>query len=328
MKAGSLTKVVSMVQEAGTPDVPQVARLSLGNGWTARVLLRPSNAPPVPGLQDAVLTQAAWRDWLKQPHSLFPPTDHRDILKQSSTTLVCRLRMPTARGRTLDVICKRRVSRHRHKRLLAMVRLSRPQRTWHRAMALLEAGIPTARPLAVLERRRFGLLFESVLITEYLRNAVDLELLLTVRMRELDPQRVFTLKRELAEGIAAFIHRVQNAGFVHRDFKALNVIVQWNPEIGDQPRISVVDLDGIRRSSAAPSRGHLRMLMRLNVSVDPFRRVSLTDRLRVLQQYLARAGHPRSEWKSLWHRLAAMSDRKRASRARQQERAFRKYGRY
>jgi RIO-like serine/threonine protein kinase len=173
-----------------------------------------------------------------------------------------------------------------------------------------------------------GFLVDSLMITEYLRHAVDLEAFLTVRLRDVDPQVQRRLKPRLADGLAAFVLQLQRAGFIHRDLKALNVIVQWDPESDESPRISLVDLDGLRQSAAAAARGHLRMLMRLNVSVDAFRRVSLADRARVLHRYLARAGRPRSEFKLLWRRLADMSERKREIRTRQQERAFKKYGRF
>lgn len=328
MDAGSLIDSYQGVVSPVATTRPRIGELRLGGGWKARVLLQPTRSNGQAGLGDAGLTADRWRAWLQQPLAWFPPADKRDVLKTSSTTLVCRARMPVATDKHLEVVCKQRNSRHLHKRMLATVRKSRPRRTWEWAMAMLAAGIPTARPLAVLERRRFGLLTGSLLITEYLYNAVDLESLLTVRLRRLEPRRAFRLKSDLADGLAAFIARVHKAGFIHRDLKALNVIVQFDPERCERPRISVVDLDGMRSGSLNGGGGDLRMLMRLNVSVDPFQRVTRTDRLRVLLRYLARTGRPRAQWKQVWHQLADMSQRKRDIRARHQERSFRKYGRY
>lgn len=329
MDVGSLTDGLPAAGDTSRlASAPATACLDLGHGWKALVLTHPAGRKSALCLPNVALTRELWLNWLRLPLSWFPPADKRDILKISSTTLVCRASLPVKPSDSVTVVCKRRVSRHWYKRLSAMVRISRPQRTWNRAVAMLEARLPTAKPLAVLERRRFGLLMESLLVTEYLRNAVDLEGLLTVRMRGLDALQLVRLKHELADGLAAFVWDVQKAGFIHRDLKALNVIVLWDKTSTERPRISVVDLDGMHRSLGPNHRAHLRMLMRLNVSVDPFRRVSLTDRVRVLRQYLLHAGRPVSEWKALWRELSIMSQRKRVVRARHQEKSFRKYGRY
>ncbi|GMV97909.1 MAG: hypothetical protein AMXMBFR83_22620 [Phycisphaerae bacterium] len=185
----------------------------------------------------------------------------------------------------------------------------------------------TARPLAVMERRRFGLLLDSAFITEYLPYAIDLEYLLTVGMRELSAVQARRLKHQLAGALARFVRDLESAGFFHRDLKALNVIVQWRVESSDPPVISLVDLDGLKPGWLGGSRGWMRMLMRLNVSVDGFRRVSLTDRLRLLKRYLDLA-RPDVPWKRAWRDVAALSEHKRRLRDIAQARSFEKYGRY
>lgn len=301
--------------------------LKLEHGWTARVIVTEPRTEGRPGKGSAVLTAQHWRKWLRNPLDWTRQPAKQDLLKTSGTTTVCRIRLPLEEGRHVEAVCKRSRSRYLRKRLLNLFRTSRPTRTWRRARILLENEIPTARPLAVLERRQFGLLRDSMLITEYLHNTVDLETLLTVRMRELDSRRSYQLKAKLTDLLTEFLLRLEAASIYHRDLKALNVIVQWDWDSDDPPRICLVDLDGIKRNWFYGRNSWMRMLMRLNVSVDGFRRVSLTDRARLLRRYLEAQGRTKA-WKQAWRELAILSDRKREVRARQQERSFQKYGRF
>lgn len=287
--------------------------------------VRPPPGPP--GANGTALTQAHWIDWLSNPLKWVQQPQQQDCMKTSATTTVCRVRLPLGDGRFLDAVCKRSKPRHLRRRLLGAFRTSRPTRTWRRAHTLLSRQIATARPLAVVERRRFGLLLDSMIFTEYLPDTVDLEGLLTTRMRGVDNRQAHAIKSQVTTVLAGFLLRLQAAGLYHRDLKALNVIIQWDRETGQPPRICLVDLDGLKRAWTARDGGWKHMLMRLNVSVDAFRRVSRADRLRLLKSFLERGGIS-TPWKQVWRELAVMSERKRRVRDRHQARAFRKYGRF
>ena len=200
--------------------------------------------------------------------------------------------------------------------------------TWKRGHALLHRQIPTARPLAVVERRKWGLLLDSLLITEHIEYANDLDTLLTVQMREMHPTRQRWLKDRLIDSLATIVWSLESRGFSHRDFKAPNVIVQWDALSSTEPRILLVDLDGVRELRGSPQRARLRMLARLNVSLDHCRRVTRTDRARFLTRYLQRSKRSETTWREMWRQVAAFSDRKRNNRDRQQQRKFKKYGRF
>ena len=110
--------------------------------------------------------------------------------------------------------------------------------------------------------------------------------------------------------------------------KAPNVIVQWDPRGDEKPHVVLVDLDGVLPLHGCGKRAARKMVMRLNVSLDHCRRVSRTDRLRFIQRFFSRYGSPVGEWKTIWRELAAMSERKRIARERNQQRKFEKYGRF
>ena len=93
-------------------------------------------------------------------------------------------------------------------------------------------------------------------------------------------------------------------------------------------RVLLVDLDGVHKIRGCPKSATWRMLARLNVSFDHCRRVTLADRARFIKRYLQRVNRSDVSWKQVWERLAGLSDRKREIRDREQQRKFKKYGRF
>jgi len=301
-------------------------RLRLGNGWRGHAYLKCKY--PVPGSVASTMTfQAAqWREWLQDPSRWTGTEQSRYAIKQSASGTVCRSRLPPENAE-LDVICKRSMPRHLGKRIKNCFRQSRALRTWRLANALLNRQVPTARPLAVLERRRAGILLDSLIITEYLEHAHDLDTLLTVKLRELDPERQRRLKLQVIDALAAAFRALHSRGFIHRDLKAPNVMVQWNPDSSEPPRVLFVDLDGVRQVRRVRDRAWIRAMMRLNISLDHCRRVTRTDRLRFLLACLVRPGNPQPEWRPIWRRIAQLSEQKRRRKNLQFEKMMAKYGR-
>jgi len=303
------------------------AQLKLEKRWQGHVFLFAKH--PVPGSRASLLqfTVKQWADWLRDPIERIKTTPRRSIIKDSSSATVCRVQLPIENHEPLEIVIKRAIPRNLLKRIKNTFRTSRAMLTWQRANALLNRQVPTARPLAVLERRRFGLLRDSLIITEYIAHASDLDTVLTVQMRELSEPQQRALKKTLLVSLVDVVRRLHERGFTHRDLKAPNIMVQWNSQSDEPLRVMLVDLDGIRQGRYPRHQAYLKAIMRLNVSLDHCRRVSLTDRLRFLKQYLSRPGRPDPDWKPVWREIADLAELKRQVQSRHQKRMLKKYGR-
>jgi len=295
------------------------SRIRLAGGWYGHVFLQSKR--PVPGSQASslVFTRQQWERWLGRPLEWVRTTDRRKILKDSASVIVCREELPINDVSPLPIVCKRSMPRDM-KRLTSAFRTSRPMLTWKRANALLHRQIPTARPLAVVERRRCGFLLDSLLVTEFLEHAHDLDTLVTIHLRELPVARQRILKNQIIDQIVSILCKLDEGGRIHRDMKAPNVMVQWDADSAAPPRVLLVDLDGVLKPWRKRPDGVIRAIMRLNVSLDHCRLVTRTDRLRFLKRFLERPGQPRTDWKTLWHRIAQWSQTKRALKAQTQQR--------
>lgn len=117
----------------------------------------------------------------------------------------------------------------------------RGRRAWQAANALVVRGIPTPRPLALVEEMLTGLLRRSYLITEFVLSGQTLAEYVHSNfvLRRPAPSEVNTVVRKLAEALAALYRE----GIYHSDLKASNILVKR--EAGGSIQLYFTDFDGI-----------------------------------------------------------------------------------
>jgi hypothetical protein len=162
----------------------------------------------------------------------------------------------------------------------------------------LHRDIPAARPLAILERRIGPFIRDSVLVTEFVPGARDLETYLRCELTGNARERLQN-KCALTALLVRELRKLQSRGFSHRDCKAQNILVRDAGELS----LLWIDMDGIRRAGTLSRAEQLRPLARLHVSLLDVPGLTRTDRARFLKAYFARFGAPVDAWRAAWREL-------------------------
>jgi tRNA A-37 threonylcarbamoyl transferase component Bud32 len=297
------------------------ARVKLSGGWRGMVFVhckRPAEESPASAL---TLKPSWWRTQLEDPLRWFDPESGRPC-KDSHSALVTRAALATGTDQ-LPVIIKRPLARNRRRRLRQLFPPSRSLKGWRIGHALLNRDIPAARPLAVLERCLGPFVLDSLLLTEAIPGAVDLETHLQTESQRQRGAAWYRHKRELGDLLVRLVRQLAERGFVHRDCKAQNVLVVTRPRL----KLLWIDMDGLKRARRPSHARQLRALARLHVSLLAVRSLTRTDRARFLKAYLARFGCDPHAWRIAWRGLSRASEAKiRAGRPRRKWK-LRHYGR-
>ncbi len=276
-------------------------RLELPQGLRGEAL---TDGESVGGLRHRLPSAAAWRQWLE--HVAVDPSvlPGYATLKYSKSGEVFRAMVaetsgPT--GGTLQVACRVTHSESYGTTWTAW-RRSRARRNFHRAMALLRAGIDTAIPLAWMERPSTPR--TSWLVTAYVGEVVDLDQIALTLLPQMDRRASQKARNGVVDAVVELLVRLDRAGLHHRDLKASNILItNWE---GRETRLRpmLVDLDGLHPRRWWSPRERRQPLIRLAASLRDYPGLTRTDFARFLLRYLTQAGRPRAEWKTHFRRLA------------------------
>ena len=262
--------------------------------------------------------EGAWmRQFIEDPDALF--ADAVRMLKDSKSSTVAEIEVPVKGGGVRSLILKRvRVTRSTDP-WTSLVRQTPATRSWLWGQGFLERGLATPRPLAVLHRRKNGMLYEGYILTELVSDAQELQVYVD-SLRDLEPELGREKLLRQLEQVARAIRELHRRNFSHRDLKAANLLVTAEPQ--PLPAMSLaagrpattnlwfIDLVGVRLHKRLSKRRRTQNLARLNVSFlnDPL--VSLSDRLRFLRVYLGWGIHGQGDWKSWWRAIAGATTSK------------------
>jgi len=191
------------------------------------------------------------------------------LLKTSRATTV---------GLVEGVVVKRYNLRTRKLQNLAkdLFRRSKARRAFRKAYHLELAGIPTARPIAVADRRWARVLLRCYLVMEAISGATELG-----QWRG-DPAHALRCAAEL-------VVRLHNAGFFHRDLKETNLVFDR------ENRLFLIDLEGLEYCGTVSRERAALDLARFARSAETLPQLRKLYRAQFLERYCQLRGLKLSE---------------------------------
>ncbi|MFN8857038.1 MAG: lipopolysaccharide kinase InaA family protein [Planctomycetaceae bacterium] len=245
-------------------------------------------------------------DWLQSvvevPEQLFAPDHVVQFCKNSGRCRVALVRLPV--NGTERALCVKSVVAGRWlARWLDGWRLSLVRRAWETGHALLRRRIDTPRPLLCVEVPRPGGT-RGYLVTEWIENTETAQKGVTESLPRWPGSDQTAWLASRGRQLASMLRRFHACGFDHRDLKLANLLVSRS--LGD-PRVWLLDLDGVRRWRRLPRQRAVQNLARLEVSCRVQGVTSASLRLRFLQHYLAGSGE---DWREWWNWVGEAGRRK------------------
>ncbi len=285
------------------------APLSLSGGWRGHVVLASKRRMAGSQAAEVVFDPSAWKEALKNPDVLFSG-EGVEVIKDSPSSLVVRRTLRVGEH-SVPVFLKRPRRKYAWKLLIDCCRAARPLRAFRLGHMLLARRIPTALPLAAIQRRVGPILLDSILVTEAV-DAPHLHRFLNTWLSNpprgdavLSAPQQRMLAQDVLWQLGRTVQRLHDNNFAHRDLKATNLLVRWST--GEPPELVLVDLDGLSRKRLMTLRRRFQGLMRLNVSLLKCPVVNHAGRLRMLLGYLRRPGCGRINFKPYWRVLEQWS---------------------
>lgn len=181
------------------------------------------------------ITEADWERAWPQLHKQMT-ADRLRVLKRTRSGDVFSGEIEL-NGQQVEVVIKRPQRRYWYRYVNDIGRGPRPRRAWYKAWNLILRNLPTAWPIAVVERRRFGYAIESLAVVEKVPGPT----LWNVNLEAMTPgQREMLFRRA-----GRILRQIERHGFSHFDAKASNWIVRFDESLGPSPVL--IDVDGVRR---------------------------------------------------------------------------------
>lgn len=242
---------------------------------------------------------------LHQPDDLFslPSTE---MLKEGRSSTVARIRSASP-----SMILKRFNMRSWFDPWKNLFRTSPAFHSWMMGHALMDAGLPTARPLAILQKKDRGRPGTGYLLNDDLGEVEDLRAFAD-RLLTLSPTQRRKLLRQRMAVVARTLRLFHERHFGHRDLKAANLLT---PKDFNDQRVWFVDLVGVQRRRPN-AKAQIRDLSRLLVSFLSYPTLTRSDRLRFLRDYMAWNLHGKTGWKTWWRQLSELAQTKVARNLR------------
>ncbi len=263
---------MSFSDEKSDRTVTTVACISPGSGWSATVMLSGSSGKR--------LTEDDWKRILHSPQSM--TEDPEKVLKSDGSTVVVVKNLKFT-GYDLPVVIKYEGPSKGFKSFFRSLLPAKAILNFNTATMLSRKGIPAVRPLAALQKKKSIFTTASIYITEYSPGSENLHSFLAEHDFKNEPDRR-TFKNSLGLQIADILAGLHNNGRWHRDAKAGNFLVTTSDD-RLQPKIALVDMDGIKAYTFGRYNCRIRSLSKLASTLLWCGLLYSTDYMRCFSRY-------------------------------------------
>jgi tRNA A-37 threonylcarbamoyl transferase component Bud32 len=156
-----------------------------------------------------------------------------------------------------------------------LFRPSKGLRAWIAGNGLMMRGIPSLRPLALLEQRNWWGSGESFFVMEASEKGLEMDRYILRGFGD------FRRKWLFVKHFAQWLSHLHQRDLYHRDMKTCNILVSENGETWD---FHLLDLEDVRLDEKVNEKRLFKNLLQLNTSIP--KTITQTDRLRFLKEYI------------------------------------------
>ncbi|MBT6229786.1 MAG: hypothetical protein HOI47_24355 [Candidatus Scalindua sp.] len=156
------------------------------------------------------------------------------------------------------------------------------RKAWVAGNGLRVYGLNTPLPLALLEKKRFGVTTGSYVIMEEVKGRLEMDRYI---LKNFNSRIDLKKKRAFINNLANTLGKMHNHNIFHHDLKTCNIMVK---EYEKMFNFTFLDFDKVSFRAEITIRKRVKNLIQINLSTP--RLFTLTDRLRFLREYLEQCG--------------------------------------
>ncbi len=154
------------------------------------------------------------------------------------------------------------------------------KRAWVAGNGLLAKGVATPQPIALIEKKSFGLTRENFLLTRYINGSLSVnDYVSKYFSKELNLEMI-KKKRIFIEELARFIRSFHDTGFYHCDLSGVNILVKERRR--GKRKMFIIDLNSVSLWKKLTLKRRLKNLSQINGRLDG---ITNTDRMRFFKTY-------------------------------------------
>ena len=184
------------------------------------------------------------------------------------------------------------------------------------AAVLSKAGIASAKPIAAVESRCWGMVTQSFFFTEEIEGGKTVDAYWRDDLSKLEGQDGFRRRRSFLCSLAALFRSLHGRQLYHDDLKDANILAVGGRQ-NQADCFFLLDLEGIRQCRRISDRRRIKNLVQLNRTLGRYLR--RTDKICFLKEYLGREFDARREkrrWAGKIYRRSTRQDRQKLLQGR------------